>query len=233
MPCPATGGSATPETDNQLRNSDKTSPARDIARALTVLRSGGVAGLPTDTVYGLAGLASHPGVSERILALKGRPSTLPLPVLVSGLDQAATLVQINETAMVLIQSFWPGGLTLVLPAVDAGVSTAHLGAQGDGRDRTIGVRCPDHPVPIALCLAGGPLVTTSANLHGGLTPPTAAGVEQIFGPQLAIVIDGGTCEAIASTVVDIRGQSVRLLRAGAVPWEAVTNALGEYGGRSA
>lgn len=208
-----------------MRNPEETPLPKGMAEALAELASGGVVGLPTDTVYGLAGLASRPDAVARIMVLKGRPPTLPLPVLVSGVEQARTLVRIGSAALTLMEAFWPGGLTIVLPAIDTEALSPGLGLGRDAGGRTVGVRYPHHPVPVALCMAVGPLATTSANLHGAPTPATAAGVATLFGQELPVVIDGGSCDAIASTVVDATGQAVRLLRAGAVRWEAVVAAL--------
>ena len=115
----------------------------------------------------------------------------------------------------LMARFWPGALTFVVPRrPDVTVDL--------GRDEaTVGLRCPDHPVPIALCRQVGPLATTSANLHGQPTATTAAQVEELFGAAVPVVLDAGTCEGSPSTVVDCTGEQVKLLREGRIPWEAV------------
>ena len=115
--------------------------------------------------------------------------------------------------------FWPGALTIVLPARPG------LGADLGDDDATIGVRCPDHPVALALCRAVGPLATTSANVHGQPTLTTAAEVAEVFADALPVVLDGGTCTGSPSTVVDCTGFEPRLLREGRVPWSAVLAAL--------
>ena len=98
---------------------------------------------------------------------------------------------------------------------------------------TVGVRCPDHPVPRALCVAVGPLATTSANLHGDATPPTADEVRALFGDAVAVVIDGGRCEGEPSTVVDCTGSGPTLIREGTVPWAEVLGANDVYIGVNA
>jgi len=164
--------------------------------------------IPTDTVYGIAADATVPGATDRIFVAKGRPRDVRLPVLVSDVEQAAAVVVVDEGVRNLMEHFWPGGLTIVL----------NRGANGEG---TVGVRCPDHPVPRALCRAVGPLATTSANLHGEPTPPTAAEVAAVFGDDIALVLDGGRCEGSPSTVVDCTKARLRLIREGAVPWTEV------------
>jgi L-threonylcarbamoyladenylate synthase len=143
-------------------------------------------------------------------------------VLVDDAEQAERLVVVDDRARTLMARFWPGGLTIILPRV-SGVDIA-LG-NGAGTP-TIGVRCPDHSVPRALCAQVGPLATTSANLHGEATPPTAGEVQELFGDAVAVVVDGGRCEGAPSTVVDGSGGRPRLVREGTVPWSDVLGVVG-------
>ncbi|MBV9665619.1 MAG: Sua5/YciO/YrdC/YwlC family protein [Actinobacteria bacterium] len=92
-------------------------------------------------------------------------------------------------------------------------------------EATVGVRCPDHDVPLALCRAVGPIATTSANLHGEATLTTAADVAAAFGDSIALVIDGGTCAGSPSTVVDCTGNDLKLLRDGRIPWDDLLASL--------
>ena len=191
-----------------------------VARAVEVLTAGLPIALPTDTVYGLAVDPFLPGASDRVFELKRRPRDENLPVLVASTDQALGLATaVPSSALVLMARFWPGALTIVLPARPG------LGADLGDDDATIGVRCPDHPVPLALCRAVGPLATTSANVHGQPTLTTAAEVAEVFADALPVVLDGGTCTGSPSTVVDCTGFEPRLLREGRVPWSAVLSAL--------
>ena len=188
--------------------------------AIEILTRGRPIGLPTDTVYGLAADAFAPGAADRIFALKRRPRHVSLPVLVSGTDQALALATaVPDTAATLMARFWPGALTLVVPA------RAGLAADLGDDDATVGLRCPDHPVPLALCAAVGPLATTSANRHGGPPLTTAADVQAAFGGALLAVLDGGTCSGSPSTVVDCTGAEPKLLRAGRLPWADLLTAL--------
>ncbi|HEX6395201.1 MAG TPA: L-threonylcarbamoyladenylate synthase [Acidimicrobiales bacterium] len=191
-------------------------PPRDaIAAAVEALRDGDIVGLPTDTVYGLAADPWHSGAADRLFRVKRRPRSIELPVLVSDAEQALSLVTgLPDAALRLMKAFWPGALTLVMPRRPD--VTADLGDE----DATIGVRCPAHPVPLAVCREIGPVATTSANRHGASPLTTAAELaESLSG--MAIVVDGGKCDGPASTVVDATGESPRLLREGAIPWEQI------------
>lgn len=183
---------------------------------MTALRAGRVVAMPTDTVYGVAVDPAVPGATERIFRAKGRPRDVRLPVLVASVQQALAFTSgAGPAVRALMNRFWPGGLTIVL-ARGPGMS-ADLG-NGSG---TVGVRCPDHRVPRALCEKVGPLATTSANLHGQPTPPTAVEVAAEFGEGVALVLDGGPCNGTPSTVIDCTGASPRLIREGSVPWTEV------------
>ena len=119
-----------------------------------------------------------------------------------------------------MKRFWPGPLTVVLPRRPG------LAADLGDDDLTVGVRCPDHPVPLALCAKAGPLAMTSANLHGEPTSETAEEVSQVFGDAVVVVLDGGPARGLPSTVVDCTGQEPRLLREGRVPWSHVLEVAG-------
>jgi len=173
------------------------------------LRRGEVVVLPTDTVYGVAVAASVPGATARLFAVKDRPTDVALPVLVADEAQARTIAEVSPVAEGLMRAHWPGGLTIVLPR------RAGFDADLGGRDpSTVGVRVPAHDVPRELARKVGPLVTTSANRHGQPTPPTAEEVRAVL--DVAVVIDGGRCEGAPSTVVRVDGDTVEILRQGAV-----------------
>lgn len=176
--------------------------------AETALRAGGAVVLPTDTVYGIAAL---PGREDVLSALKGRPASMPIAVLVGDTDQAASLGVLDDAARRLADRFWPGPLTLVVAAHDAA--------------GTIGIRCPDHDFVRALAARVGPLPTTSANRHGEPTPPTAAEAAAALTGSPAVVVDGGRCGGVASTVVDTTMSPPTILRAGAVPGAVIEAAL--------
>jgi L-threonylcarbamoyladenylate synthase len=181
--------------------------------AAETLRAGEVVALPTDTVYGLAALPWDPGHTGRLFRLKGRGSDVPVAVLCADVGQALGLAdgdRMPEGARRIAERLWPGPLTLVLPR------RVGLGYALGRPEHTIGVRCPDHELVRALAREVGPLATTSANRHGEATPPTAAGVVEVFGDGLGLVLDAGPCAEPPSAVVDATGHAWRVLRAGRV-----------------
>jgi L-threonylcarbamoyladenylate synthase len=189
----------------------------ELALAVAALEAGAVIAVPTDTVYGLAARLT-PGGVDSLFALKGRPAELALPVIVGSIAQARTVASAwPDAAEVLAEHFWPGALTLVVPAPPAVASL--VGGDGD----SVGLRWPGHRVLNALCAALGPLAVTSANRHGA---PPATSVEDLIAsfaspPAPALAVDGGRCGGAPSTVVDCSTEPVRCLRDGGVPWADV------------
>jgi L-threonylcarbamoyladenylate synthase len=175
----------------------------------------GVIAIPTDTVYGLAARMDWSGAADSLSAAKGRPADMPLQVLVSDIGQATRLGVFSDRAARIAAQLWPGGLTLVVPAAGSGAPAGS----------TVGLRWPAHPVAEALCKRCGPLLATSANLHGEPPGETAQEVARTFGDSLAVVLDGGTCAGEASTVVDLTSDTPRVLRVGVVPEEALERSL--------
>ena len=196
-------------------------PEASVIAVLQALDDGQVVVIPTDTVYGLAVDPFRPSAADRLFALKRRPRTVDLPLLVASADQVATVATgVPQVAELLMARFWPGPLTLVVPR------RPDLEADLGDDEATVGVRCPDHPVPLTLCRRHGPLATTSANLHGEPTMTTAAEVGSALGDSVAVVLDGGPCEGEPSTVVDCTGEEPKCLREGRIPWAEVAAALG-------
>jgi L-threonylcarbamoyladenylate synthase len=194
-----------------------------IAEAVRVLRAGGVVGVPTETVYGVAGDARNPDAIARIFALKGRPDGRPLPVLLPDVDALIALCpDLPDGARLLAAAFWPGPLTLVVRR-PPGLTDA-LTAGGD----TLGVRVPRHPVALALLRAfGGGLATPSANRHGEVSATDAASARAAFGGDLGLVLDGGaSAVGVESTVVDLTQDPPRVLRAGALSAAEIEAVLG-------
>lgn len=191
-------------------------PDEAIDQAVKALGSGQLIVVPTDTVYGIAADPFRTGATDRVFAVKRRSRDLELPVLVAEPADAVALADgVPDIALELMERYWPGALTIVLPR------RADLDADLGSDDATIGVRCPDHPVPRMLCRVVGPLATTSANLSGDPTPATAAEVAGVLGDGVALVLDAGPCEGSPSTVVDCTGPVVKLLREGRIPWSAI------------
>lgn len=196
-------------------------PATVVLQAVRALAQGLPIGIPTDTVYGLAVDPFRAGATDRIFAAKRRPRDVSLPLLVSGVEQALSVsTAVPARALELMARYWPGPLTIVIPARPG------LAADLGDDDVTVGVRAPDHPVPLALCAAVGPLATTSANRHGEPPMTAAAEVDAAFGDALGVVLDGGLCAGDPSTVVDCTGEELKLLREGRIPWAELRGAGG-------
>ena len=184
--------------------------AEGITRAAELVRSGAVVAFPTETLYGLAVDALDGAAVRRLLAVKGRGPWQPFPCLVAHREMMARLVrQVPEPAERLIRAHWPGPLTLVLPAA-AGLPLPLVNSEGG-----VGVRISSDPLAARLVEeAGTPLTATSANLSG--RPPARTAEEARLG-GVALVLDGATRGALASTVVEVMpGRPPRVIRQGGV-----------------
>jgi L-threonylcarbamoyladenylate synthase len=198
-----------------------------IAQAAQALRAGELVGIPTETVYGLAADADNEAAVAQIYAAKGRPSDHPLIVHVASSAQVARYAaQVPDFAQRLIDAFWPGPLTLILPR-RPGVAAAAAGGQD-----SIGLRCPSHPVAQALLRACGlGLAAPSANRFGRVSPTTAAHVQAELGSAL-LVLDGGPCPVgIESTLVDCTRGAPVVLRPGQITREQLQAACGRSVGQ--
>lgn len=193
-----------------------------VRQGVAVLRQGGVVAFPTDTLYGL-GVNIYDGKAvERVFEIKGRPYGMPLPVLLASSDDLEQVVsEVPEAARRLMEHFWPGPLTLVLPKAEAVPELI------TARGWKVGVRVPDHPVPRALARGlGAPVTGTSANRSGGAPTRTAVQVRQQLGDLVDLVIEAGPPPAgRESTVLDLTGPVPRMLRAGAISQEAIEQVL--------
>ncbi len=195
-----------------------------IKKAAAILRRGGLVAFPTETVYGLGGLAFHARAIRRIFAVKGRPADNPLIIHIAQQDQLHRLSSnISSSANDLAKAFWPGPLTLVLEraedvpaAVSAGLST-------------VAVRMPNHPVALALIHAAGePIAAPSANKSGCLSPTLAYHVEETLGDEIEMILDGGPCTVgLESTVLDLTVDPPRILRPGAITTETIQSVIGK------
>ncbi len=198
------------------------SPSRftddELAPAIAFMRINGLVAYPTETVYGLgASMASKTAV-ERIFEIKGREPGKPVSLMISEPSMLADLCrEVTELAQRLISEFWPGPLTLVFKA-SPGVPEYLQSKQG-----TVGIRCPDHQLSVALVrLLGAPITSTSANLSGQPAPVDAQGVIAQLGNRLDCLIDSGACRVqTPSTVVDVTGDRPVLLRPGAIDFTEI------------
>jgi L-threonylcarbamoyladenylate synthase len=212
---------------------DPHDPAQ-LASAAAHLAAGELLALPTETVYGLGARADEDAAVARIFAAKGRPADHPLIVHVGSLDDVPRFAAaVSSAAQRLIDTFWPGPLTLILPR-RAGVAAAAAGGQD-----SIGLRMPSHPAALALLRAAAALgvsgvAAPSANRFGRVSPTTAAHVQQEFGPALW-VLDGGPCAVgIESAIVDCTRPQPALLRPGQLGRDRIESVLhAPLGGRDA
>ena len=199
--------------------------AATIAEAGRLLASGQLVAFPTETVYGFGADATDPAAVAAIFAAKGRPGFNPLFVHVADLAAAAALADLGAKAVALARAFWPGPLTLVARRK---ASSGICAAVTAGLD-TIALRVPANPVAHALLVAAGvPIAAPSANRSGHVSPTLAAHVEADLGDRVAMILDGGaTAHGLESTVVDVTGARVRLLRLGSVTAADIEAVTGE------
>lgn len=195
----------------------------DIDRAVDILRSGGVVGVPTETVYGLGADASNSQAVARIFRIKGRPSNHPLIVHVANAQVARRWAGLwpNE-AEALAESFWPGPLTLIVS------KAAHVIDEVTGGLPTVALRCPSHPMMQELLQEfGGGIAAPSANRFGKVSPTTAGHVLDDLGDDVDYVLDGGPCAiGVESTIVDCTKLPVQILRPGGIPASDIRRVLG-------
>ena len=186
-----------------------------------ILRAGGLVAFPTETVYGLGADAASSDAVEAVFRAKDRPADNPLIVHVAEIDQLGGVGRVEDRAAGLMRRFWPGPLTLVVPALEPVRSAACRGLP------TVAVRMPGHPVALALLRAAGrPLAAPSANLSGRPSPTRAEHVVADLGGRIPLILDGGASElGIESTVLDLTGEEPVLLRPGALRIEQIETEL--------
>jgi L-threonylcarbamoyladenylate synthase len=196
-----------------------------LARA--ALRRGELVVIPTDTVYGIAADAFSPKAVQRLLDAKGRTRQSPPPVLVPSVETLEALAAVIPDAVrSLVDAFWPGGLTIVLPAQPS------LAWDLGDTDGTVAVRMPDNRIALELLTETGPLAVSSANLTGEPAATTAADAETMLGESVEVYLSGGTSTSVSSTIVDATrliapGGTVSILREGAISREQIRDVIGD------
>lgn len=191
-----------------------------VALAIELLAAGSLLIYPTDTLYALGGRVLDAAAALAVRRAKGREEGKPLPLVAADIAQARGLSSAwPEAADRLAERFWPGPLTLVVPALpevpsDVTAGTGH-----------IAVRVPDLELTRALCRRAGALVSTSANRAGGSPPVTCADALEAVGAAAALALDAGRGQAVTSTIVDLTVTPPQLLRAGAVAWDEIEGVL--------
>jgi L-threonylcarbamoyladenylate synthase len=185
--------------------------------------------LPTDTVYGVAADAFNPSAVQRLLDAKGRTRQSPPPVLIPGIPTLDALAsEVPDQVRALVAEFWPGGLTIILPARDS--LQWDLGETGG----TVALRMPDNRVALELLSETGPLAVSSANLTGEPAAETAVAAESMLGDSVAVYLDDGTGGSAGSTIVDAtgllkEGGELKIVRQGVISAEAIAEVIGGAG----
>lgn len=192
--------------------------------AAAILRRGGLLGIPTETVYGLGADALNEDAVSRIFLAKGRPQDNPLIIHVPDASWLESYCRdVPPAAYQLAERFWPGPLTMILPRRDI------VPLQTTGGLETVGVRCPNHPVTLAIIEAAGvPIAAPSGNTSGRPSPTTAAHMIEDMDGKIDGIVDGGPCTVgVESTIIDLTVTPPRLLRPGGLPLESLRQVLGE------
>ena len=205
-----------------LKISSSAPERRIVEYAADFVKRGNVVGIPTDTFYGLSADPFNLAAIERVFQIKGRPETKALPILVSSIEQAVTLVRdVPDVFLLLSHKFWPGALTLVVEA------THRLPLKVTGNSGRVALRWPDSRIATALIeAAGGPVTGTSANLSGFPSCTNAQQIVKQLGDRLPLILDSGDTGAVlASTIVRVDGDEWSIAREGALPESEIQKAF--------
>ncbi len=196
----------------------------EIGKAVDILRRGGLIAMPTETVYGLAADASNPAALLKIFTVKQRPIDHPLIVHLADMEQLPDwAIDIPDFAIALGQALWPGPLTLVFK------KAPHVSDLITGKQSTVALRIPSHPLAEALIRAfGGGIAAPSANRFGRLSPTTAAAVREELGDEVDFILDGGQSEVgVESTIIDVSAGYPVILRPGMITSQQIESVLNE------
>jgi L-threonylcarbamoyladenylate synthase len=195
-----------------------------IAKAVAILRAGGLVAIPTETVYGLAADATNGRAVASIYEAKGRPSFNPLICHVADMAMAEQLGVFDVLSRKLADAFWPGPLTLVLPSAPS--SPVHaLTMAGLG---SVGLRMPQGPARLLIEQVGIPLAAPSANSSGRISATSAELVEADIGSKIDLILDGGPCAVgLESTIIKVQDGAVRLLRPGGISADEIERVVGQ------
>lgn len=192
--------------------------------AAEIIRKGGLVAFPTETVYGLGADGLNPVAVAKIFEVKNRPTFNPLILHIENIDRLNTVCEIpGDKVHDLIEEFWPGPLTLVLPKKTNVPEIVTAGLD------TVAVRMPDNLIALELIKESDtPIAAPSANLFGQLSPTRAGHVQKQLGDKIDMILDGGKCSiGIESTILLVENDDVTLLRPGAIPLESIVEIIGE------
>ena len=188
-----------------------------VSQVVEVLAKGGLAVIPTDTVYGIAALGSSEVGREKLLNIKPRPDSKPISFLIdetlAKTPELEILVKLNQESKDLMAKHWPGALTLVFNKTQIGKDSEMFATtlKAFGGD-TVGLRCPAHSWLQEVIKITGPLATTSANLHNAHTPKNLKELSPEIAQLADIICDGGELSKVASKVIDVTGEESKVLR---------------------
>ncbi len=195
-----------------------------IAKAVAILRGGGLVAIPTETVYGLAADATNGQAVASIYEAKGRPSFNPLICHVADMTMATQIAVFDPLSITLAAAFWPGPLTLILPRA-ANTPIHPLTMAGL---TTVGVRMPEGPARLLIKQLGSPLAAPSANSSGRISATSAQAVDADLGGKIDLILDGGACPVgVESTIVKVENGQLRLLRPGGISVEEIERVAGQ------
>lgn len=193
----------------------------NLDKYIALIKKGEVVAFPTETVYGLGADAWNPSAIQKVFKIKGRPSDNPLIVHVSNLEQVLDFViSIPKEAQELIDAFWPGSLSIILPKKPEVLDSVTAGLD------TVAIRMPDHPIALDFISKTGPLVAPSANTSGNPSPTKASHVMQDFGSNFPIIDGESTHVGLESTVIDLSEDEPTILRPGSISRKQIEDVLG-------
>ena len=196
---------------------------KDYESAIDLIKKGGAVALPTDTAYCLAADIYMDSAVKKVFEIKKRPLDKALPIFLPNKEALTSVASdIPDIAWCLADSFWPGGLTLILKKHPSLLTLAVSGGN------TLAVRVPNHPIPLDIIASiGSPITGTSANISGQESPVTADEVYRQLGNRADMIVDGGKCPISAlSTIIDLTGSVPRILRDGAISKEQIERSCG-------
>lgn len=198
--------------------------SKNIKRAAEVIKSGETVAFPTETVYGLGADGLNPTAVAKIFEAKNRPSFNPLILHIASINQLYDLVNIkSKKVQQLVEAFWPGPLTIVLPKKEIVPDIVTAG------NLTVAIRLPKHPIALKLIEAAGkPIAAPSANTFGFLSPTTAKHVEKQLGEKVSYILDGGKSDVgVESTIIEVCEDRIYLLRPGGITIEMIEKVCGK------
>ncbi len=177
-------------------------------KAAEVLREGGLVVYPTDTLYALGACISNTNAVKKVYQIKKRPSEFYLPVAVGSVEDIDNIAVMDDRAKKIAEKFMPGAVTMVLEKRN-GISEIIAG-------KKIAVRVPDNDIALSIASTAGPITATSANIHGGGEPSDIETARNQLGDDVDMYIDGGTLNGNPSTIIDVTGSKIEIIREGAI-----------------